>query len=251
MKTLIILAALFTAAGPVQAQNAKPQQLVRLGCLFEVSGKVELREAGKTAWQPAPKGQPVAQGDTIKTAAGAWCEVLLKEGSFVKIDENSEVTAEKLAVEAGKREFSFSFLRGKALWMVKKLGKKTASVFAVRTPAAVCAVRGTDFSMLVEPSGETKLGLFEGEVALSGTSGEKLLKAGGEATAAADKIETADRLSGLMKGEQRRYNRLKKRVEDLRRRLAAREDFIDDYVNRQQKALADFEARRQEKLKKR
>jgi hypothetical protein len=44
---------------------------------------------------------------------------------------------------------------------------------------------------------------------------------------------------------------VKGRVEALRKRLAAREDFLDDYMNRQQKAVSALESRRKEKLDKR
>ena len=246
----ILLSALLAAAGTVQAQDAKPQT-GRLGCVYAASGKVELRQAGRTDWLVSPKGRAIAQGDSIRTAPGAWCEILLKEGSFIKLEENSEMTAETLLAAAEKREFSFSFLKGKALWMAMKLGKKINSAFSVRTPSAVCAVRGTAFSLLVSTSGETAVGLFEGEVALSGAAGEKVLLPGQEGLAAPDKLEASDRLSRLMSAEERRYRRVKKRVDDLRARLAAREDFIDDFVNRRQKAVAYLEKRQQEKLKKR
>ncbi|MDD2805211.1 MAG: FecR domain-containing protein [Elusimicrobiales bacterium] len=247
----ILLAALFAAAGPATAQDAKPETKGRLGCIYAAAGKVELRQAGKTDWLLSPKGRAIAQGDAIRTAGGAWCEILLKEGSFIKLEENSEMTAETLVAAAERREFSFSFLKGKALWMAMKLGNKINSAFSVRTPSAVCAVRGTAFSLLVSTSGETAVGLFEGAVALTGDAGEKTLLPGQEAAAGIGKLETKDRLSGLMLAEERRYRRIKKRVEDLRARLAAREDFIDDFVNRRQKAVADLEKRQQEKLKKR
>jgi len=246
----ILLTALFAAAGPVCAQADAPQT-GRLGCVYAASGKVELRPAGKTDWLPSPKGRAIAQGDAIRTAPGAWCEILLKEGSFIKLEENSEMSAETLVAAAEKREFSFSFLKGKALWMAMKLGKKINSAFSVRTPTAVCAVRGTAFSLLVSTSGETAVGLFEGEVNFSGASGEKVLLPGQEASAGAAKLEASDRLSRLMSAEERRYRRVKKRVDDLRARLAAREDFIDDFVNRRQKAVADLEKRQQDRINKR
>lgn len=254
MRTLaIVLAALLAAAGAAPAQVPAPVPAApgQIACLFDISGTVEIRKAGETAWQVTTKGRPVAQGDSLRTSKGSWCEILFKEGSFIKIDENSESSAETLLTTASERNFAFYFKKGKALWMVMKQGGKKTSKFSIRTPTAVCAVRGTDFSILVAPSGETSLGLFEGEVSLEGAGGEKILQAGHEAVAGIEQLGTKDRFSGQMRGEERRYQRIKKRVEALRKRLAEREDFIDDFVNRQRKTLSDFESRRQGKLKKR
>ena len=221
------------------------------GCVYDLKGRVEILKSGVKAWEPAVKGRPVAEGDSIKTGAGAWCEILFKEGSFIKLEENSEAAADSLKVSAEGRVFSFSFLKGKALWMAARLKGRLASKFSVRTPATTCAVRGTDFSMIVSTSGQTTVGLFEGKVALSEGPAEKELLSGGEATAGPSGLTVQGRLSKLMKAEERRYSKVKGRVESLRKRLEEREAFIDDYINRQQKKLSDFDARRKEKLEKR
>jgi len=243
MKNLLLAAALLCCPLGLLAGET--------GCVYDLKGSVEILKSGRATWEPAPKGRPVAEGDRIKTGAGAWCEILFKEGSFIKLDENSETAADSLKASAEGRVFSFSFLKGKALWMAAKLKGKLTSKFSVRTPTTVCAVRGTDFSMLVSTSGQTTIGLFEGKVALSEGQAEKELLAGGEATAGAAGLTVQGRLSKLMKAEERRYSKVKSRVESLRKRLEARDAFIDDYINRQQKKLSDFDARRKEKLEKR
>jgi hypothetical protein len=252
MKKLLLAAALLFGALPLMAGET--------GCLYELKGPVEVLKAGTEAWQPAKKGRPVVEGDRLRTGPGAWCEVLFKDGSFIKLEERSEAAAETLKASAEERVFSFSFLKGKALWMVAKLKGKVSSKVSVRTPTVVCAVRGTDFSIIVSTAGQTTIGLFDGKVALSGgelsgkdvlASGEKELLSGGEASADAAGLSVETRLSKMMKAEEKRYSRLKGRVESLRKRLEERQDFIDDYINRQQKKLSDFDARRAEKMKKR
>ncbi len=217
------------------------------GCVYDLRGDVSLRQPGGD-WQKARKGSPVEEGTGLRTGAGAWCELLFKDGTFIKLEEGSEAAALTLKADAESRVFDFSFLRGKALWMAAKV-KKALSKFTVRTPAAVCAVRGTDFSIQVSTSGEALVGLFDGKVALTNDGGEKELLAGGEAEASPGSLAVQARLSRLMQAEQRRYAKVKGRVERLRARLAAREDFIDDYMNRQRKALDDMDSRRAGKLK--
>jgi len=118
--------------------------------------------------------------------------------------------------------------------------KHKASKFEVRTPSAVCAVRGTDFTIDLA-SAAAEIGLFEGQLA-----GSEAVVSGPGAEAA-----VSAHFSGLMQAEQRRYLKLKKRAEDLRRKLETRENFIDDFVRIQQQKLQDFDNRRREKLNKR
>ncbi len=232
------------------AAQAAAAAAVETGCVYDLGGPALIKKSGASAWQPARKGAPVSEGDSLQTGKGAWCEVLFRDGTFIKLAENSETSADTLKSSAGERTFSFSFLKGKALWMAAKMKNAAASRFSVRTPSAVCAVRGTDFSMLVSTAGETTVGLFEGKVALSSGTVEKELLPGGEASASAGEIAVQARLSRLMQIEQKRYDRVKGRVESLRKRLAERDSFIDDYIARQRKTLEDFEARRKAKLKK-
>lgn len=239
-----ILLALFLCAA------ALPAAAGETGCFYDLQGKVETRAAGSGTWVPAMKGSPFAAGAAVRTAAGAWCELLFKDGTFVKLDGESEAGAEELQVSAGERRFSFNFLKGKALWMVSRLKSAAASRFTVRTRSAVCAVRGTDFTLLVSTAGAATVGLFEGVVDVTAGEVSKELLAGGEARAQEGGALTVEgRLSKLMKAEERRYARVKGRVESLRRRLAEREDYIDDYIKRQEKKLSDFEERRAGKLR--
>jgi hypothetical protein len=243
MKNLILFLLLAQAGAPLLAGET--------GCVYDLNGTAQVQKAGGAEWSPVRKGLPLAEGDRLRTGPQAWCELLFKDGTFVKMEADSETALESLKATAEERVFSFSFLKGRALWMAARLKGKLTSKFSVRTPSAVCAVRGTDFSVAVSTSGETSIGLFEGKVAVAGGSGEQELLAGGEASAGPGGVAVQARMSRLMKAEERRYARLKGRVEALRKRLAERDGFLDEYIARQEKALADFEKRRQDRLGKR
>ncbi len=233
------------------ALGALPAAAGQAGCVYDMAGDVQVRRAGAADWGPVRKGLPLSEGDGLRTGGGSWCELLFKDGTYVKLDADSEAAAETLKASAAERVFSFSFLKGKALWLAAKL-KARAGGFTVRTPSAVCAVRGTAFAVAVSTSGGTSVGLFEGKVAVSSSGTEKELLPGSEAVSPSPgEVLVQARLSRLMKAEERRYARVKGRVEALRKRLAERDDFIDDYIARQQKALSDFEKRRAGKLGKR
>jgi hypothetical protein len=243
MKILISAFMLFAAVLPASAAQT--------ACVYDSGGDAAVRKHGAADWVKAVKGLPLEEGDSLRTGDRAWCELLFKDGTFVKVDGNSETSVSTLKASAGERTFVFSFLKGKALWMAAKVKGAMTSKFEVRTPSAVCAVRGTDFVTAVSTSGATTLGLFDGNVSVSGGPEEKELLPGGEASVSGGAVAVQARLSRLMQAEQKRCDRLKARVEALRKRLAERDTFIDDYIGRQRKALADLESRRKEKLGKR
>jgi len=236
-----MIAGLFLAPPAASAGEA--------GCVYEYSGTAQVLRPGGDSWQPAGKGLPLGEGDRIRTGEKGWCEILFRDGTFLKLDAGSETLLEELKLAPDGRSASFNLLRGKTLWMAAKLKAAFVSKFSVRTPSAVCAVRGTDFSLIVSSAGATTLGLFEGKVAFSAGDGrEKEILSGSEAAADGGRVAVQERLSRVMQAEKRRYEKLKGRVERLRERLAERDDFIDEYIKRQRKTLNDFEEKRAEKL---
>lgn len=92
-------------------------------------------------------GDEILPGETIKTA-GTNAELKLDpNGSVIKIARNTSFKVEGLAGAAGKDTNEFALLGGK----IRTVAAKTAgsNKYQIKTPTAVCGVRGTDFSMLV------------------------------------------------------------------------------------------------------
>lgn len=92
-------------------------------------------------------GDEILPGETIKTA-GTNAELKLDpNGSVIKIARNTSFKVEGLAGAAGKDTNEFALLAGK----IRTVAAKTAgsNKYQIKTPTAVCGVRGTDFSMLV------------------------------------------------------------------------------------------------------
>ncbi|MDA8132717.1 MAG: FecR family protein [Elusimicrobia bacterium] len=238
---LFILAALLALPARLCAAEA--------ACVYQLQGGVEVRRSGERDWEKAEKGLPLRQGDSLRTGPRAWCELLLRDGTFVRLDQNSETGADELKADGEGRSVGFSFLKGRAVWLVAKIKGKVLSKFSVRTPSAVCAVRGTEFAVSVSTDGAAQVGLFEGKVAVSAEGGEKDLAPGQEASAAGGEVAVAARLSRLMKAEEKRCAALRGRVDKLRARLAARQDFLDGYTKAQRERLDELQKRREEKLK--
>lgn len=234
----LVLAALFSAAAPAAAEGPT-------AALYSVKGRVELRQPGGE-WSPAPKAAELLTGSSLRTARRSSADVLYADGTMVRLDENSEMELEDLRLSADERSFSVKALAGKFLFMAAK-ARHRFSRFAVRTPSAVCAVRGTDFAVIVT-SGTSEIGLFDGalEVAAGGEPG--ILSPGQQATAAGGAVEISSRFTKVMNSERRRYEKLRSYVRKVREKLGKREDFLREHIGARDRKLDDFDRRRKEKL---
>ena len=259
MKNTLIFAILLCVNGGLFAGE--------IGCVYQAVNAEIMKSGTAQSWQPVKKAMPFSEGDRIRTGRKGYCEILIKDGTFIKVDERSELSAAELKLEAAAapereagsgqkpqeaqspagRNYVFSFLSGKAMWLAAKFKSAVSSKFEVRTPSAVCAVRGTAFSVAVS-SQDTAVGLFEGNLAVASGEETRELAQGTEAAVSSGTVTVQPRLSRLMEVENKRYLKLKNRVEELRKKLAKRDDFIDSFLAAQDRKISDYEKRRAEKL---
>ena len=108
---------------------------------------------GQTAAQPLQKGAKLSEGDRIRTGKGGVAEVVLGDGSLVRVGELSDLEIDKLDVDATNQPTTsrFNLAAGQArAWVarqvVAKVGTGTGR-FSVTSPTAVAAVRQTDFAL--------------------------------------------------------------------------------------------------------
>ncbi|HAH32626.1 MAG TPA: hypothetical protein DCL44_09980 [Elusimicrobia bacterium] len=153
MKYLLSLILAFVFSGFVQAAYISIWR-----------GEVEVKKAGADKWERVLRGEKtmLASGDELRTARASTVEVLMDDGSKVKM---APLSAFKMTEnnEAASLQLYFGRVRS---W-VKKFTKK----FEVRTPSAVCAVRGTDFTVSADAEGNTKVEVYEGSVLAGDSSG--------------------------------------------------------------------------------
>ena len=245
----MILSAFILAAtcGPVNVALAGG--VPTTACVYRYAGDVQLLEPGATSWLTLKSAVPLKEGTRLKTGPGASCEILAVDGTFINLYENSDAAIETLKLGADTRDYGFNFIKGRILWLAAKI-KRKASRFEIRTPSVVCAVRGTDFHITVS-SAASDIGLFEGELDVKSNGNKTVLIAGSEALAGPGAaVRVRQRFSAVMEAEKRRYLKLKAHAESLRKDLAARDGFIDEYLGNRQKKLQDLESRRREKLNK-
>lgn len=130
-------------ASVVAQQGAPSAELKR------VVGRVEVLAKGQTQWIPAVVGARLAEGDDIRAYAGASAEVALPDRSTVVVAENSRLLLTKIEYDpqSQSRLILLHLVVGKARATVAQaavtLARIRQSNFAISTPTAVAAARGT------------------------------------------------------------------------------------------------------------
>jgi len=140
-------AALLGSTSPGNAQTAGTAEVIL------ARAPVELLAKGQTAAQPLQKGAKLSEGDRIRTGKGGVAEVVLGDGSLVRVGELSDLEIDKLDVDAANQPTTsrFNLAAGQArAWVARQVVAKVGTGvgrFAVTTPTAVAAVRQTDFAL--------------------------------------------------------------------------------------------------------
>src|SRR6266511_3659420 len=129
---------------PVSAQPAAPNAELK-----RVIGRVEVLRKGQTQWVPAVIGDRLVEGDDIRAFSGAQVELVLPDTSTVVLAENSRLLVTKLEFDPQRQSRVFLFplpvgtVRATVAQAALTLARIRQSNFAVSTPTAVAAARGT------------------------------------------------------------------------------------------------------------
>ena len=155
------IAALFLAV----AFRAVAAQAVAIS---SAEGKVLYLKSGSYTWAQVSTGQVLTPGDQLKTATGARATVTFDDASRVDLNPGSSFTLKEATPEASGMELKLGSLKA---WISKSLNRR----FQVRTPTAVCSVRGTEFGVDVGEAGDTRVQMFGGLLAVADKAGNEVL----------------------------------------------------------------------------
>ncbi|HPS57016.1 MAG TPA: FecR domain-containing protein [Spirochaetota bacterium] len=106
-------------------------------------------------------GELVKENDVITTAADSFCDIKLGE-SFIRIKAKSKVTISSMLINSGRESIILLLEDGMLLCKPKKM--INPDYFFIKTPTAVAAVRGTQFSVETDSLLTTRVKVFKGEV---------------------------------------------------------------------------------------
>jgi hypothetical protein len=160
-ETRAAIAAVFLAV----AFHASGAQAVSISA---AEGKVLFLKSGSYTWAQISSGQILAPGDQLKTASGASATVSFDDGSRVELNPGTSFTLKESSPQASAMELKLGSLKA---WISKSLNRR----FQVRTPTAVCSVRGTEFGVDVDGTGDTHVQMFGGLLAVADQAGNEVL----------------------------------------------------------------------------
>ncbi len=133
-----------------------------------LSGSIFVMKSGARIWQPADKGYALEAGDQVRTDSGANATIIFDDGTRINLGPNGSLTLYEATSGGTSLKLSIGSLRA---WVNKALSRH----FEVRTPTAVCAVRGTEFSVNVNAQGHTDIQMFSGLLAVADYRGDETL----------------------------------------------------------------------------
>ncbi|HOV40038.1 MAG TPA: FecR family protein, partial [Spirochaetales bacterium] len=172
MLTILIFLGL---AGTTLNAQAKPVAILEY---FDNPQGVEIQDAEGFHVVEVYFGLPLSEGDRIRTRASTVELRLIPNGSIVKITPHTEFRVDALQGGKSPDTNAFTLTTGKIRTIA---AKKTGSKYEIKTPSAVCGVRGTDFAMEVIPGTREGVVVREGTVEFARKTGEQVSLAAGQA----------------------------------------------------------------------
>jgi hypothetical protein len=146
IRSLMVLTALSMLPGLASADG--------IGKIKVLTGEVIIERSGKTI--SAALGAPVYQMDRIVTGKDGSIGLLFEDDSRLSAGPNSTLSLDEFKFDNTTHDgnFDVSMKKGTLSVISGKLTQKTPGALKVRTPAAILAVRGTEFSVKVEDPSE-------------------------------------------------------------------------------------------------
>ena len=166
-KVILAAAAAFAVTALLPAGYAFSAEKMSAVVVF-VSGDVKFKRAAVPALAELKLNEALQPGDTIVTGAGAKASLVTKTGAEIRINENSTFSIPGKSKVREMFDLSVGQVWGRMLHKMAKLN--------VRTPTAVCAVRGTEAD--IEQRSLLTVKVYEGHVDMENAAGMVSLKAG-------------------------------------------------------------------------
>ncbi|HEY9073689.1 MAG TPA: FecR family protein [Desulfobaccales bacterium] len=160
MKTCV---SLVTAILLVLGGLAGPAPAASVGRLTQVEGRVDLLKGGKLPAAAAKLGDPVEQGDVLRTKSLSKAQITFVDDTVITVSPESRIAIEEYMFDSskGKRNAVLQLFQGMALAVVSKIFKVEQPDFILKTNTAVMGVRGTQVGIRLGPNDSTFLN-FQG-----------------------------------------------------------------------------------------
>jgi FecR protein len=161
---------LITLLASTSMHNSQAQQQINVRvdrwlALEQIVGKVFL-SAHRQQPQPAQKGNRLQNvGDTLTTQARSSARLALDTNiGTVDVAADTQVVIQGLSINPDQSRITrLTVPRGRVMLRLRKFTNPN-SRFEIDTPAGISGVRGTEFGVVVQPSGKMTVAVLEGAV---------------------------------------------------------------------------------------
>jgi len=158
---LVITAILIISTNSVNIAAGGEKEIGKVTFLIGAAGDVQIQHKKSNTWQNTKLFCSVFNEDKIKTAPESRCEVTLADKSIIRIGENTDFCFLDATIDAYKKNIKSELKKGK-IWLNINNLQDSNEDFRIKTPTAVCAVRGTIYR--VDTDSSTKCLVYDGKV---------------------------------------------------------------------------------------
>lgn len=139
--TTLLLPAIFAYAGDES-----------IGTIKTLKGDVLIEREGQ-ALEAAP-GQKLFSEDSLRTGSDSAAGILFLDDTRISIGANTKIDLDRFNFDRSTHEgdFNVSMKEGTLSAIAGKLTEKRPGAMTIKTPSAILAVRGTEFSIKVAPT---------------------------------------------------------------------------------------------------
>jgi|GEM_PF-905771 len=143
--------------GITMAPGWEPASGTPIGAVEQTQGQAWIIHQGTTKAYNAERESPLFTGDTLITGVQAQLRCRLNDKSTFSLAGQGKLVLDKSVYDPAKdrRESVLQLLFGRARFIVNHLKGNYQDDYQVRTPTAICGVRGSDFVVAVRPSTAT------------------------------------------------------------------------------------------------
>jgi tetratricopeptide (TPR) repeat protein len=181
---LVTATSLFALGSTVALAQPVARPVPAAGSVVAAKGGEELRFVREDAWRGVALQQDLVGGDAVRTNSIGNLAILFVDQTQIRVGRNSTLVVNEVASRQGDTKLE---LQSGTVWARAARG---GSGVDVKTPAAVAAIRGTDWSLSVDASGKTSLVVLEGVVELKNAQGAVIVRQGEGAVAAIGQAPT-------------------------------------------------------------
>jgi len=168
MKKVLLVVFMMCAGIAVFAQNGNRIT----GIIRELTGEVELKPAGASAFTPAKVGSEVEQNTIVSTGFKGMA-VIEVGSSTITVKPLTRLSLSEIQENSGAENLNVNLQAGRVKVDVKP-PEGTRTNFTVQSPSATASVRGTSFDFDIK-----NLKVIEGTVSFTGKSGMQVSVSGG------------------------------------------------------------------------